>query len=82
MITESNFIKSFELWNSLDMSFNNTDIYELHKLFCQITHQDIPTRVVDEFIHLPGYNSNLEFLTSDFLSRRGYKNLLQYLKQK
>jgi hypothetical protein len=78
MITEQNFVNHLALWYKMDSMINNMSLYEVNRIFCEITNQNIPQNIVDQFLHTGGFNT--EYLTGEFLIRRGYKNILQYMK--
>lgn len=75
MITQDNLKKHLRLATSIQDEINKLDIFELNNWLNELTKQNIPSKIVTDFIYTGG--SNYEYLTSAYLSNRGYKNILQ-----
>ena len=75
MITKDNLLKHLRLASEVEDMINKLDIFELNNWLCEITNQNIPTAVVIAFINTG--ESNYHYLTSAYLSNKGYKNILQ-----
>ena len=56
--------------------FDNMDFDSCVFQFEEYTNQNIPSWVISRFKNIG--LSNTDFLTSDFLNKYGYKNLLQF----
>lgn len=68
-----------ELAKALDLikHYERKPLFELAKEFNLFSGQTIPNSILWEF----GYTglSNIDFLTSDFLIKKGFKNLIQII---
>lgn len=67
-----------ELLNAIEIirKFDNMDFDSCVFQFEEYTNQNIPSWVISRFKTIG--LSNTDFLTSDFLNKYGYKNLLQF----
>lgn len=59
----------------LTLKYNRMELEDVVKEFEEYSDQEIPKHIVMEF-KLMGF-TNEDFLASDFLNNRGFKNILQ-----
>lgn len=71
-----------EILDAIDLlhKYEKMELKEVAKLFCTESGQEIPHNVVEDFLYC-GLN-NIDFLTSDYLNQRGFKNLYQIKNRK
>ena len=75
MINKDNLKKHLRLASSVQDEINKLDLFEVNEWLNELSGQNIPDKIVAGFLYTGG--SNYEYLTSAYLSNRGYKNILQ-----